>query len=79
MGELDGYNVLFLNAPKHWASDACNIMAKNKPFSVCFWDDGFYRNFNLRSNENGGIDVSKIASKYNGGGHKHSAGFRLKL
>ena len=33
--------------------------------------------FSLRSEE-GGLDVSEIAKKFGGGGHKHSAGFKVK-
>jgi len=32
--------------------------------------------FSLRSQE-GGIDVSEIAIKFGGGGHKHAAGFKV--
>ena len=36
------------------------------------------RIFSLRSTEDG-LDVSEIASKFGGGGHKHAAGFSVPL
>lgn len=38
-----------------------------------------YRKYSLRSVPNGGIDVSEIAAKFGGGGHKHAAGFKIAL
>jgi nanoRNase/pAp phosphatase (c-di-AMP/oligoRNAs hydrolase) len=33
----------------------------------------------LRSDKDTGVDVSKIAIKYGGGGHRASSGFRMNL
>lgn len=75
-GKMAGYEVPFLNAPYFWSSDAGHIMGKGKPFAACYWDTPDGRVFSLRS-DNDGVDVSEIAQKYGGGGHKHAAGFRI--
>ena len=64
------------NLPYTMSSDACHIMLKNAPFAACYYDTPKQRRFSLRSSEKG-MDVSKIASLYGGGGHKHAAGFEV--
>ena len=73
---IAGYDVPVLNAPYMWASDAGHIMAKGEAFSATYCDMTDGRVFNLRSAEDG-IDVSEIAKKYGGGGHKHAAGYKI--
>jgi nanoRNase/pAp phosphatase (c-di-AMP/oligoRNAs hydrolase) len=51
-------------------------MGEGKPFAACYWDTPGGRVFSLRS-ANDGLDVSEIAAKFGGGGHKHASGFRL--
>lgn len=58
-------------------SELCQRMAEGKPFGACYFDvPGGNRVFSLRSCEDG-MDVSEIAKKYGGGGHKHAAGFNV--
>ena len=73
---VSGWEVPVLNAPYFWSSDAGHLMAQGQPFAACYWDTPAGRVFSLRSAEDG-LDVSEIAKKYGGGGHKHAAGFRL--
>lgn len=73
---IDSYNVPCLNAPYFWSSDAGHIMAQGEPFAACYWETPEGQIFSLRSADNG-VDVSAIAKKYGGGGHKHAAGFKL--
>jgi len=75
--DIAGYNVPVLNAPYFWSSDAGHIMGENEPFAACYWDIQDGRIFSLRSSDNG-IDVSEIAKRFGGGGHKHAAGFKIK-
>jgi oligoribonuclease NrnB/cAMP/cGMP phosphodiesterase (DHH superfamily) len=58
--------------------DAGHIMGKGEPFAACYWDTPGWRVFSLRS-EDGAQDVSEVAAKFGGGGHKHAAGFKLPL
>lgn len=68
----------FANLPYVFASDAGNLMAQNAPFAATYFQqaDGWF-NVSLRSIE-GGMDVSEVAARYGGGGHKHAAGFRVR-
>lgn len=74
---IAGYAVPVANLPYIFSSDAGHLMSEGEPFAACFWDTPAGRIFSLRSREEGGIDVSEIAKKYGGGGHKHAAGFRI--
>lgn len=54
------------------------IPGKNKwgEFAACYYDTRDHRVFSLRSLDYG-ADVSLVAKQFNGGGHKHAAGFRV--
>ena len=77
---IDGHEIPVASLPYTLSSDAGHLMAKEwcggTKFAACYWDTLEHRVFSLRSTERG-MDVSKIALKYNGGGHKHAAGFRV--
>lgn len=64
------------NLPYMLASEAGHILSKDAPFAATYFDTEDGRQFSLRSAEYG-VDVSEIAKKYGGGGHKHAAGFRV--
>jgi hypothetical protein len=71
------YTVPTVNLPYTLASDGANKLSEGKPFASSWYFDGEGFVFSLRSKENG-IDVCEIAKLYNGGGHKHAAGFKVK-
>ena len=73
---IGGYNVPIANLPYTLTSDAGHLLAKGEPFAGCYWDTPSGRVFSLRSQDDG-LDVSEIAKKYGGGGHKHASGFRV--
>ncbi|WP_272872913.1 DHHA1 domain-containing protein, partial [Vibrio anguillarum] len=75
---IAGYLVPTLNCNYMFASDTGNIMAIGVPFSATYQETGDRIKYSLRSVEDGGIDVSEIAAKFGGGGHKHAAGFSIK-
>lgn len=78
---IGGHLVPVASLPYTLVSDAAHLMAErhpDKPFAACYWDTPQGRVFGLRSLENG-ADVSKIAEMYNGGGHKHAAGFTISI
>lgn len=60
------------------ASDVCHELAAGVPFSAYYYrnTEGLYL-FGLRSADDG-LDVSEIAKRFGGGGHKHAAGFSIK-
>lgn len=75
---IGGHKVQVANLPYTMSSDAAHMLAKNYPFGACYYDKPEGRYFSLRSQETG-IDVSEIAIKYGGGGHKHAAAFTISF
>lgn len=73
---IDGHVVPVANLPYTYTSDAGHLLANDESFAACYWDTPEGRVFSLRSRATG-MDVSAIASKYGGGGHRNAAGFRV--
>jgi len=76
---IGGHNVPAANLPPTMASDAGHILAKHQPFAATYSDGPGFRKFSLRSSSPDGLDVAAIARLYGGGGHRHAAGFRIRL
>lgn len=76
MGVFEGYNTAVANLPYLNCSEVGNELAKTHAVSLTYFEraDQIIQ-FSLRSI--GDIDVSVIAKKYEGGGHKNAAGFQL--
>jgi nanoRNase/pAp phosphatase (c-di-AMP/oligoRNAs hydrolase) len=67
-----------LNCPYYFADDLGHALAmKTKTFSLLWNESGGRIRCSLRSY--GKIDVSKIAKKYGGGGHRQSSGFSFPV
>lgn len=75
--DIAGYNVPVCNAPHLFSSDLANVLSVGEAFAAVYHDTSEARNFSLRSQREGGIDVAKIAEQFGGGGHRHAAGFRV--
>ncbi len=75
--KIDGHLILAANLPYTLASDAAHELAKGEPFGAVYYDTKEGRCFALRSDKDGGVDVSVIAKKFGGGGHKNAAGFTV--
>jgi oligoribonuclease NrnB/cAMP/cGMP phosphodiesterase (DHH superfamily) len=74
--EFAGYRVPVLNSSM-WASELGNRLAQGYPFAVIWYDDAEgTRVYSLRSTD-AGLDVSEIARRFGGGGHRNAAGFRI--
>lgn len=73
---IGGVDVPTANLPYQYASDAGNLMARDSPFAATYFYNGKKYTFSLRSSETG-ADVSEVAKRYGGGGHKHAAGFQV--
>ena len=71
------HRVAAVNCPHFMASEVAGEIAVeyDVAFGACWWEnaDGT-RTFSLRSRDD--FDVSEVAKKFGGGGHKNSAGFR---
>jgi uncharacterized protein len=77
-GRLAGYNINILNCTYLNCSEIGNELAKTADFSLTWFerkDDTVQ--FSLRSI--GDRDVSRIAKRFGGGGHKNAAGFELNI
>lgn len=65
-----------VNTVHIYANDVAGELSEGHPFAACYWVTPSGTKFSLRS-QKGGADVSEIARRYGGGGHKHAAGFTL--
>ncbi len=74
MVEFEGYTVPCVNVPYKGISEICGKLAESAAFSLGWAQEKSGRFvYSLRSR--GDFDVSAIAKKYGGGGHKNAAGF----
>lgn len=71
---IGGHDVPAASLPYTLTSDAGHLMAQGELFAACYWDTPDGRVFSLRSTDEG-LDVSKIAKQYGGGGHRNASGF----
>lgn len=74
---IGGYAVQVVNAPYFMASDVGGTLAGSGHFGATYIDMPNGRVFSLRSRGADAIDVSEIAKRYGGGGHKNAAGFTM--
>lgn len=72
---IAGHNVPVANVPHLMASAAGNILCQGEPFAASYYDADGKRVFSLRSRDEA-VDVSAIAAKFGGGGHRNAAGFQ---
>lgn len=76
--KFDGKKVYALNCPYYFTSDLGHALAtKTRSFAILWSESDGRIRVSLRST--GAIDVSKIAKKYGGGGHKASSGFSFPV
>ncbi len=74
--EIGGVSVPVVNSPFHFASELAGELAEGEPFAACYWNHAHGTTYSLRSRDDG-MDVSEVAAKYGGGGHRGAAGFRV--
>lgn len=75
------HTVPVVNVPYHYASDAAHALLSlhpSAPFTAAWFrrGDGMIQ-YSLRSEEHR-ADVSEIAKRFGGGGHRNAAGFQVK-
>jgi hypothetical protein len=78
---IDGRSVPVVNVPYHYASDTAHALLQkypDAPFTACWFrrGDGMIQ-YSLRS-EDSRVDVSEVAKKFGGGGHRNAAGYQVK-
>jgi oligoribonuclease NrnB/cAMP/cGMP phosphodiesterase (DHH superfamily) len=74
--DIGGFRVPAANANAIFSTELGNYLSKGQPFAATYYDIKKYRIYSLRSQPDG-MDVSKIAKMYDGGGHPRAAGFRV--
>lgn len=74
---FEGYQIYAVNAPREVRSELGHVLAeKTNSFSLIFtYEKGFWK-CSMRSVKD--FDVSSIATKYGGGGHRNAAAFMIK-
>jgi hypothetical protein len=80
-GMIDGHEVPLCNCPPMFASEVGHWLLDENPFApfvACYSDQGKSRGYSLRSRDDR-LNVSEIARKYGGGGHRNAAGFGVPL
>lgn len=78
LARFEGKKIYVLNGPYFFADDLGNVLAKRThSFAVLWSESGGRIRASLRSV--GGFDVSRIAKKYGGGGHRNSAAFSFPI
>jgi oligoribonuclease NrnB/cAMP/cGMP phosphodiesterase (DHH superfamily) len=72
---FEGHDIPLFNAPQVDISELGDHLAQGETFAMGWWQraDAVFQ-YSLRSR--GDFDVSAIAKKYGGGGHKNAAGFQ---
>lgn len=76
--DIGGHYVPVVNAPFFMASDICHELLRRMPdagFVATYSRTGDDIVYSLRSTDDR-VDVSEIAKKYDGGGHRNAAGFK---
>lgn len=73
---FEGYTIPFVNVPPALTSVTVGLLAATAPFAVGWFQraDGAFQ-YSLRSRGDDAVDVSEIAKRYGGGGHRNAAGF----
>lgn len=72
--DMDGHRVLTVNATM-LISEIAGKLAEGRPFGTSYFIRGDGKKvWSLRSRD-GGVDVSEVAKRHGGGGHRNAAGF----
>jgi nanoRNase/pAp phosphatase (c-di-AMP/oligoRNAs hydrolase) len=79
LGMVAGFEVPVVNAPHAIISELLGELSEGYPFAAGYQDKGNARSWSLRSSRNGGEDVSRVAARFGGGGHRNAAGFSTSL
>jgi len=77
IGDVGGHEVPVTNATAHWSDVGAALLERfpDAPFAALYHDDSEgRRRWSLRSS--GEFDVSELAKRFGGGGHRAAAGFR---
>ena len=74
--EIAGYSVPVVNASMFMSSEVAGELAEGQPFAAVYAETKDNIIWSLRSRGDG-VDVSEVAKRFGGGGHKNAAGFTV--
>jgi uncharacterized protein len=77
MRVIAGHCVPVVNGSLFMASEVAGELAEGNPFAAMYAETEHGTIWSLRSRPPDGLDVSEIAKRFGGGGHKHAAGFTV--
>ena len=75
--EIGGHLVPVVNGSLFMSSEVAGELAEGNPFAAMYAETEKGVIWSLRSRAPDGVDVSEIAKRFGGGGHKHAAGFTV--
>lgn len=75
--DIGGYVVPVVNGSLFMSSEVAGELAEGNAFAAMYAETEKGVIWSLRSRAPDGADVSEIAKRYGGGGHKHAAGFTV--
>lgn len=76
MRDIGGHTVPVVNGSLFMSSEVAGELAEGHPFAAMYAETEKGVIWSLRS-RNDGVDVSEVAKRFGGGGHKNAAGFTL--
>lgn len=76
MREIGGYTVPVVNGSLFMSSEVAGELAEGHPFAAMYAETEKGVIWSLRSRSDG-VDVSEVAKRFGGGGHKNAAGFTI--
>lgn len=71
---IDGHIIPIVNTA-FFKSESASQLSENQPFGASYNFDGKFYWISLRADDKSEIDLSKLAAKFGGGGHKKAAAF----
>lgn len=74
--DIGGHRVPVVNCSMFMSSEVAGELAQDHPFAGVYTEGDGFTLWSLRSRAPDGVDVSEIANRFGGGGHRHAAGFR---
>jgi uncharacterized protein len=75
--DIAGHRVPVVNASMFLASEVAGELSEDYAFAAVYVETENTVIWSLRSRMPDGLDVSEIAKRFGGGGHKHAAGFTV--
>ncbi len=79
IGSVAGHKVPVVNCPYSIISEVLGELSVDYSFAAGYQDGETKRSWSLRSNGDRGADVSEIAQRFGGGGHRNAAGFSTPI